>query len=296
MDIPHYVLNFKHLFSQKVIDYFVKEYLRGRTPNPCVVCNRIFRFQALLQKAGELEIDYVATGHYARIKYDEKRKRYLLLKGKDRNKDQSYFLYGFRQGELQRTLLPLGDYLKSQIRQIAGHLGLPVADKAESQEICFIPDNDYRRFIQERSELARNPGPFLDREGNVLGQHQGIAHYTIGQRRGLGLALGYPAYVIDIDPSRNAVIVGDSSQLKADGLISIDNNFLPFDELTGPFLGTVKIRYRAAEVPALIKPTADGVRVEFSKPQKAVTPGQAVVFYQNDLVVGGGTIERKLLN
>ncbi|HHX50124.1 MAG TPA: tRNA 2-thiouridine(34) synthase MnmA, partial [Clostridia bacterium] len=278
-----------------VIDYFVSEYLIGRTPNPCIACNRAFRFQSLLQKARELEIDYVATGHYARIVYDEKRKRYLLLKGKDGNKDQSYFLYGFRQSELQQTLLPLGDYVKPQIRQIARDLGLPVAEKAESQEICFIPDNDYRRFIQERSGLTLKPGPFLDREGNVLGQHQGIAYYTVGQRKGLGLALGYPVYVIDIDPGRNAVIIGDMSQLKAAGLISIDNNFLPFDELTSPFLGQVKIRYRAAEVPALINPVSGGVRVEFIKPQKAVTPGQTVVFYDNDLVIGGGTIDQRIL-
>ncbi|NLL19897.1 MAG: tRNA 2-thiouridine(34) synthase MnmA [Clostridia bacterium] len=293
LDIPHYVLNYKDLFQEQVIDYFVEEYLKGRTPNPCMACNRVYRFGALLQKAKELEIDYIATGHYARVYYDEDRKRHVLAKGKDANKDQSYFLYGFTQEQMKRTLLPIGSYTKPQIREIAAELGLSVAKKPESQEICFIPDNDYRRFLRDKAPVSLEPGPFLDETGRVLGQHNGIACYTIGQRKGLGLALGIPVYVVDIDPQRNAVIIGPETALYSRGLLALNNNWILLDELTEPLEVTVKIRYRSPAVPAIIKPKGKGIEVLFKQPQKAVTPGQAVVYYQEDLVLGGGVIEEK---
>lgn len=293
LDIPHYVLNYKALFQEQVIDYFIEEYLKGRTPNPCMACNRVYRFGALLQKARELEIDYVATGHYARIYFDGARQKYVLAKGRDSHKDQSYFLYGFTQEQLARTLLPLGDYTKPQIREFAAQLGLSVAHKPESQEICFIPDNDYRRFLQEKAGRSLEPGPFLDEKGQVLGQHRGIACYTVGQRKGLGLALGIPVYVVDIDVERNAVIVGPEASLYSKGLLARNNNFILIEELTEPTEVTVKIRYRSQAVPATVQPSEEGVEVFFEQPQKAVTPGQAVVYYQGDLVLGGGIIENK---
>lgn len=293
LDIPHYVLNYKALFEEQVIQYFINEYLQGRTPNPCMACNRVYRFGALLRKADELEIDYIATGHYAKIYYDEARKRYVLAKGIDQNKDQSYFLYGFTQEQMARTLLPLGDYTKAQIREIAKDLGLPVAKKPESQEICFIPDNDYRRFLQDRAGMQLEPGPFLNEAGQVIGEHQGIACYTIGQRKGLGLALGAPVYVIDIDPKRNAVIVGPETSLYSKGLIAEHNNYILTDSLHGSMEVTVKIRYRSPAVLARIEAYGDKVKVTFNQPQKAVTPGQAVVYYIDDLVLGGGVIEQR---
>ncbi|HHY60135.1 MAG TPA: tRNA 2-thiouridine(34) synthase MnmA [Clostridia bacterium] len=293
LDIPHYVLNYKAQFEEQVIQYFIREYLQGRTPNPCMACNRVYRFGALLRKADELGIDYVATGHYARIYYDESRQRYVLAKGKDHNKDQSYFLYGFTQAQMARTLLPVGEYTKPEIREIAGRIGLPTARKPESQEICFIPDNDYRRFLRDRVGMKLEPGPFLDETGRRVGTHQGIACYTIGQRKGLGLALGTPVYVVDIDPKRNAVIVGPEASLYSKGLVAGQNNYILVDTLTQPLEVTVKIRYRAPLVPAYLEPEQDRVRVTFAEPQKAVTPGQAVVYYLGDLVLGGGVIEGK---
>lgn len=293
LDIPHYVLNYKNLFEEQVISYFTQEYLRGRTPNPCVACNRVFRFDALLHKAAELGLDYVATGHYARIYFDETRKRYLLVKGRDVNKDQSYFLYGFTQEQMKRTLLPVGNYTKPEIRAFAQNLGLSVAEKPESQEICFIPDNDYRRFLKERTGITLEPGDFVDEKGEIVGRHQGIAYYTIGQRKGLGLALGTPVYVLDIDREQNLVTVGPEASLYSKGLFASNNNFIMIDELKCQEEVTVKIRYRSPDVPATITPKEGGVRVTFAQPQKAVTPGQTVVFYQDNLVLGGGTIEYK---
>lgn len=293
LDIPHYVLNYRILFEEQVIDYFIQEYLQGRTPNPCMACNRFFRFGALLKKARELEIDYIATGHYAKIYYDDARKRYMLAKGKDNNKDQSYFLYGFTQEQLAQTLLPVGNYTKPQIREIASSLGLSVAEKPESQEICFIPDNDYRRFLEKRLEKPQVKGPFLDEKGNILGQHQGIAHYTIGQRKGLGVALGFPVYVIDINAEKNAVILGSKTSLYSKTLTAENNNFILVDELKEPMEVEVKIRYRFHPVPAVIEPKEGNVEVLFKSPQPAVTPGQAVVYYRDDLVLGGGIIQKR---
>ncbi|WP_084667146.1 tRNA 2-thiouridine(34) synthase MnmA [Thermanaeromonas toyohensis] len=291
LGIPHYVLNFRSLFAEKVIDYFITDYLEGRTPNPCIACNRFIKFEALLRKALALGMDYIATGHYARVFYDGERGRYLLAKGRDSYKDQSYVLYTFTQEQLAHTLLPLGEYTKEEVREIAEMYGLPVARKPESQEICFVTVGDYREFIRERARVPIRPGPILDLKGKILGQHQGLPYYTVGQRRGLGLATGRPLFVVALDPRRNAVIVGDEEDLLSYKLLARDNNYILWDELPPEAEVTVKIRYRSPEAPAVLRPKAYGVaEVEFKEPQRAVTPGQAVVYYQEDLVVGGGTI------
>ncbi|GAW92685.1 tRNA 2-thiouridine(34) synthase MnmA [Calderihabitans maritimus] len=295
LDIPFYVLNFRDYFEEKVINYFVDEYLAGRTPNPCIACNQYVKFKALLERALALGFDFIATGHYAQIVFDSQRRRYLLKRARDRRKDQSYVLYGFTQEQLSRTLLPLGNYTKKEVRRMAEEMNLPVANKPESQEICFVIDNDYRKFLREKAGEKIEPGPILDTKGNLLGQHEGIPFYTVGQRRGLGLALGKPVYVVAIDPAANAVVVGEEGELFSTGLLSEENNFIMIPELTEPMEVTVKIRYRAPEVKATIIPwEKEKVRVEFLEPQRAVTPGQAAVYYQGDLVVGGGTIAETL--
>ncbi|MFZ5591725.1 MAG: tRNA 2-thiouridine(34) synthase MnmA [Bacillota bacterium] len=292
LNIPYYVLNFRQLFAEKVIDYFVDEYLRGRTPNPCIACNRYVKFTALLQKALALEADYVATGHYARIVRSEG--RYYLKRAADRQKDQTYVLYNLTQAQLARLLFPLGDYTKPQVRELARRYGLAVAEKPESQEICFIPDNDYPSFIAGRRPEARRPGPFLDLQGHRLGTHRGIAFYTIGQRRGLGIATGQRTYVVEIDPQRNAVVLGPPEAIYAPGLWAGDINLIMYDRLTGPLSVQAQIRYNSQPQPATLYPEGESIRVVFDRPQRAITPGQAVVFYDGDLVVGGGTIERVL--
>ncbi|GEA19069.1 tRNA-specific 2-thiouridylase MnmA [Moorella sp. E306M] len=292
LDIPYYVLNFRELFEREVIDYFITSYLKGETPNPCIACNRKVRFDALLKKARALGMDYLATGHYARRLYDARRGRYLLAKGRDADKDQSYVLYSFTQEQLAHTLLPLGDYTKKEVRQIAKSYGLPVAEKAESQDICFITEGDYRDYLRSRVAQAIKPGPILDVKGRVVGQHQGLPYYTIGQRKGLGLALGKPCFVVALDPERNAVIVGGKEDLERRVLYARDNNYILWGELPSHARVTAKIRYRAPEAAATVYPMEDGrARLEFDEPQRAITPGQAVVYYQGDLVVGGGTIE-----
>lgn len=294
LGIPYYVLNFRHAFKEKVIRYFCREYLRGRTPNPCVACNRFIKFEVLLQKARALGAAYVATGHYARIIYDAERKRYYLCRSRDEQKDQTYFLYTLTQEQLAHTLMPLGDYTKKEVRQMARERNLPVSEKPESQEICFIPDNDYRRFLKEMAGEQVKPGPFLDLEGNVIGQHEGLPFYTIGQRRGLGIAAGRRLYVIDIDPARNAVILGPEEALWKSELIAEDNNFIAIDKLTSPMEVQAQIRYKSRPAPAVIIPLEDGrVRVRFLEPQRAITPGQAVVYYQGQYVVGGGIIAER---
>ncbi|WP_406678725.1 tRNA 2-thiouridine(34) synthase MnmA [Moorella sp. ACPs] len=292
LDIPYYVLNFRELFEREVIDYFINSYLKGETPNPCIACNRRVRFDALLKKARALGMDYLATGHYARRLYDARRGRYLLAKGRDADKDQSYVLYSFTQEQLAHTLLPLGDYTKKEVRQIAKSYGLPVAEKAESQDICFITEGDYRDYLRSKVGQAIKPGPILDVKGRVVGRHQGLPYYTIGQRKGLGLALGKPCFVVALDPERNAVIVGGKEDLERRVLFSRDNNYILWGELPSRARVTAKIRYRAPEAAATVYPMEDGrARLEFDEPQRAITPGQAVVYYQGDLVVGGGTIE-----
>jgi len=296
LGIPHYLWDPAELFEKKVISYFCKEYLSGRTPNPCVVCNYYIKFGFMLKKALSSGASYLATGHYARVEYCQERGRWLLKKGIDDKRDQSYFLFMLRQEQMPHILFPLGSKTKSEVRQIAREAGLPVAERSESREICFIPDNDYRGFLIAREPDAVKPGPIYDLEGNIVGEHKGLAFYTIGQRRGLGLSLGYPAYVVDLDYKRNALIVGRSDQVFAEGLIAEEVNFIALEKLTESIEADVKIRYTTPSVPASIHPLEGDSQVEvrFLSPQKAVTPGQAVVFYDGDLVLGGGFIAKRL--
>ncbi|WP_034600993.1 tRNA 2-thiouridine(34) synthase MnmA [Clostridiisalibacter paucivorans] len=296
LDIPYYVMNFKNVFKDKVIDYFVEEYGKGRTPNPCIACNRYVKFEELLKRANELGAYYVATGHYGKIYYDENKNRYVLTKAKTEGKDQSYVLYNLTQEQLKHTLMPLGDFdNKEKVREIARDLGMIVADKKESQEICFIEDNDYGKFIRENANYKINKGNFIDINGNVLGKHNGITNYTIGQRKGLGIALGKPMYVVDIDVKNNIVILGDGEKVFGTQLLANDLNFISIEKLEEPMRIKAKIRYAAKEEDAVIKPVEkDKVEVVFDKPVRAITPGQAVVFYDGDIVLGGGTILKKI--
>lgn len=291
LGIPYYVLNFRRMFNETVVDYFLQEYARGRTPNPCIACNRYVKFAGLLHKARELEAAYLATGHYARLGYDRQWGRYLLRKGVDSSKDQSYALFHLTQATLPYFLMPLGEYTKAETRRIARELGLPVAAKPDSQEICFVPNDDYGAFFATRMPEALRPGRIVDTHGRVLGRHRGLPLYTIGQRHGLGIAAGKPLYVVALDTARNEVIVGYDDDVFGSALIAEDLNFIAIDSLTAPRRVTAKIRYNAREAAATIAPQTDGtVLVEFDVPQRAITPGQAVVFYDGDVVVGGGTI------
>lgn len=292
LGIPYYVLNFKDVFEKKVINYFVDEYLKGRTPNPCIACNRYVKFEALLNKAVSMGIDYVATGHYAIIEYDENRKRYLLKKSVTDTKDQTYALYNLTQEQLARVLMPIGEYSKDIVRKKAAELGLYVASKPDSQEICFVDDNDYGKFIEENTDKKIVPGYFVDTKGNILGEHKGIIHYTVGQRKGLGIALGKPMYVVGLDAENNTVILGEDTEVYGNELIAYDLNFISIDTLEEPMRVKAKIRYSAKAADALIIPIEDGkVKVVFDTPQRAITPGQSVVFYDGDIVVGGGIIQ-----
>lgn len=295
LGIPYYVLNFRRVFEEKVVRYFCNEYLQGRTPNPCIACNRYIKFETLLQKVRFLEAQYVATGHYARIGFDRERNRYVMRRAVDARKDQTYVLYNMTQEQLAHTLMPLGEYTKERVREMAAERNLPVAEKPESQEICFIPDDDYHRFLKERGGAQIKPGPFLDLQGNVIGQHGGIPFYTIGQRRGLGIAAGERLYVVDIDPRRNSVVLGPEEAILGDELVSEDNNFILIEKITEPMEVEAQIRYNARPAPAVIIPMGDGrLRVRFQRPQRAITPGQAVVYYRGDYLVGGGIIRHRL--
>ncbi|MGI6584429.1 MAG: tRNA 2-thiouridine(34) synthase MnmA [Lutisporaceae bacterium] len=291
--IPFYVMNFKEIFERLVIDYFIDEYLTGRTPNPCIACNKFIKFDAFLKRSRALEAEYVATGHYARILYDECAKRYIIRKSAASDKDQTYVLYNLTQDQLRHILMPLGDYNKGQVREIARKLDLRTANKPESQEICFVEDNDYGRFISKRVGKDIKPGYFVDTQGRKLGAHKGIVHYTVGQRKGLGIALGKPMYVVEIIPDKNLVVLGDESEVFSNELVASKMNYITFEKLEGPINVKAKIRYSAREAEATVTPIDnERVRVVFKEPQRAITPGQAVVFYQEDLLVGGGTIEK----
>lgn len=294
LGIPYYVMNFQGQFAGTVIDYFIKEYARGRTPNPCIACNRYVKFSAFLEKARQLECEYVATGHYAVIGQDPLYPgRMLLGKSDDARKDQTYVLHNLTQDALAHTLFPVGGMEKPRVRELARKLGLVTADKPDSQEICFVYDNDYGRFLQERVPEAIKPGPILTTSGEVIGQHQGLPLYTVGQRKGLGLTTTRPTYVIGLDTERNALIVGEDDETYQGGLLASDMNWIALTGLTGPLRCRAKIRRMAPEAECTIYPEADGaVRVEFDQPQRAITPGQAVVFYQGDWVLGGGTIDK----
>ncbi len=334
LDIPFYSLNLKKEFEKKVIDYFVREYSKGRTPNPCIVCNSEIKFKALLRKAKELKVDYVATGHYAKVVYDKeasafsgepcysgflsrggkrdarphnkKKKRYLLKKGRDRKKDQSYVLCSLDQKQLKHTLFPLANFTKEEVREKAGELG--IHNRPSSQEICFVPDADYHEFLKTRIDANKRressrmrEGLIVDREGKFLGRHKGLAFYTIGQRKGLGIALGKPLYVTAIDSNKNVIIVGNEKEILKDELIARDVNWIAIDRLKKPMKVKAKIRYQHREAEATLTPLSrNRVKVKFKRSQRAITPGQAVVFYDKparrslgaggDIVLGGGWI------
>ena len=288
--IPFYVMNFRDSFKEKVIDYFVQEYIDGKTPNPCIACNKHLKFDELLRKAQGIGADYVATGHYAKIEQDENG-RYLLIRSDDDRKDQTYALYNFTQEQLAHTLMPCGEYTKDRIREIAKEIGLSVYNKKDSEEICFIPDNNHGRYISEARPLEVVPGNFVDKNGNILGQHKGIVYYTIGQRKGLGIALGRPVFVTDINPRTNEVVLGPEEDIFKTDLVAKDVNFIPFDKLEEPITVEAKVRYSGKPAEAVISPLRDGkVKVSSKEKQRAITKGQSVVFYQGNKVVGGGII------
>ena len=293
--IPHYVMNFRDMFQETVIDYFLKEYAGGRTPNPCIACNRYVKFEGLLQRCQEIGAAYVATGHYAKIERDAGNGRYLLKKGVDVLKDQSYALYHLNQKSLQHFLMPLGRYTKVETRQLAEEFNLPVAHKPDSQEICFVPHDDYKAYLEDKVPEALKPGDIVDVHGRVLGRHHGVPLYTIGQRRGLGIAAKTPLYVVDLDMKRSRVIVGENKDVFVQGLLANDLNWITIDELVEPMQVTAKVRYGTKEGAATVTPLPDGsVRVMFEEAQRAVTPGQSVVFYDGDKVIGGGIIIKPL--
>ena len=292
LKIPWYVLDFTKEFKNIVIDYFCQEYLTGRTPNPCVICNLKIKFGLLFEKAKSLNADYLATGHYAINGYDQKSKKFLLKRGVDENKDQSYFLYRLNQEILPYVLFPLGKFKKSQTRELAKKYGLKNYKKAESQEICFIRDDNYRKFLSQHIQDTVKPGKFINKEGKILGEHQGIPFYTIGQRKGLGVSLNKRMYVIEINPQQNVITLGDDKDLYKDKLSVKDLNFLSGDKLLKSIKSEAKIRYNSKKSPAIISPyNKDKILIDFESPQRAITPGQSAVFYQGDIVVGGGTIE-----
>jgi len=292
LGISHYVVDFRREFEQTVIEDFSREYRRGRTPNPCIRCNQFIKFDLLLERANKLGADHIATGHYALVEWDPTASRYLLKKGKDKDKDQSYFLYTLTQKQLAQTIFPVGGLTKKDVRTIAAKYTLPVADKEESQEICFVPDKDYAKLLKDRIPEAFRRGPILDLEDRVLGLHDGIIHFTVGQRKGMGIAARHPLYVLAIDADKNAIVVGKNEDLYRSRLEASGVNFISIEKLDEPKPVQAKIRYKHAEARATIFPSgAAGIRVEFEKPQRAVTPGQAVVFYAGDTVVGGGIID-----
>lgn len=295
LGMPFYVFNFTRDFREKVMDKFVRCYECGLTPNPCIDCNRHLKFAHLLERALLLECDCIVTGHYARIRVDEATGRYLLYKAADISKDQSYVLYCLTQEQLRHIRLPLGELSKAQVRALAEEKGFLNARKKDSQDICFVPDGDYMAFMERYTGKHYPAGNFLDQSGSVVGQHRGAVGYTLGQRKGLGLALGTPVYVCGKDMQQNTVTVGPNKALFQSVLRANDWNWFPFPALTEPLRVKAKTRYRQVEQPATVYPEADGyARVEFDSPQRAITPGQAVVLYDGDLVVGGGTITEVL--
>ena len=291
LGIEHRFLDYGELFRERVVEQFIREYLRGRTPNPCVRCNTLVRFPALLTVAEELGCDYLATGHHARIVEEDG--VFYLHRGRDLEKDQSYFLYGLTQRELCKLLFPIGDYYKKEVFTRARQTGLKVKPQ-ESQDLCFVPHNDYRSFLLGNSPDGIRPGEVVDLKGQVIGHHEGLPFYTIGQRRGLGLTTSERLYVVGLNPGSNRVIVGPQGELYSQGLIAAEVNW-PAGRPASRIEAEVKIRYRGPLVTAQVTPLDDGrVKVNFSEPQRAVTPGQAVVFYRGERVLGGGVIEKAI--
>lgn len=291
LGMHYYVFNFSEGFREKVIDKFVHCYECGSTPNPCVDCNRYLKFEQLLDRALTLQCDFIATGHYAQIRQDPSTGRYLLYKALDSSKDQSYFLASLTQHQLAHTIFPLGSLTKDQVRQIAQEQCFINAKKRDSQDICFVPDGDYLTFLERYTGKQYPAGNFLDQKGNVVGKHKGAVGYTLGQRKGLGIAMGEPVYVCDKDMQKNTVTVGPNKSLFRQELWANDWNWFPFESLEKPLRIKAKARSRMIEQPATVYPEKNGLtRVIFDEPQRAITPGQAVVLYDGDLVVGGGTI------
>ena len=291
LGIPHYVFNFTADFENEVIKRFVTQYETGGTPNPCIDCNRYIKFNALFNRAKEIGCEYIVTGHYARIKYDAVSGRYKLYKAVDKSKDQSYVLYSMTQQELAHTVFPLGEYNKTEVREIAEQKGLLTARKHDSQDICFVPDGDYAAFIEKYTGKEYPSGDFVDKQGNKLGTHNGIIRYTIGQRKGLGLALCKPMYVCEKDVVNNRVVLGENDSLMCREFDAEDFNWISYDRVDSPMYATVKTRYKCTESGAKVIPTSDSsVHIVLEQPQRAVTSGQAVVLYNGDEVLGGGTI------
>lgn len=292
LGMKFYVFNETERFARDVMDRFVAEYCAGRTPNPCIDCNRCLKFGALLERALLLGYDYLATGHYARVKLDEASGKYRLLRGRDRSKDQSYVLYQLGQHQLAHLLLPVGEYDKPSIRRSARQAGLINADKSDSQDICFVPDGDYTRFLQEYGGVKMTPGDFVDRAGHVLGRHKGLPCYTTGQRKGLGVSAGKHVYVLRKNAQDNTILLGDNEELFTSVLTADRVNWISGETPASPLRVTAKTRYSQTEAAATVHPLPDGrIRVEFDVPQRAITAGQAVVLYEGEQVLGGGTIE-----
>ncbi|MCR5793343.1 MAG: tRNA 2-thiouridine(34) synthase MnmA [Lachnospiraceae bacterium] len=290
LDIPYYVMNFKNEFKENVIDYFIREYQAGRTPNPCIACNRYVKWESLLRRSMEIGADYIATGHYARICHLENG-RYAIANSVTAKKDQTYALYNLTQEQLKRTLMPVGDYTKDEIRKIAEEAGIPVAHKADSMEICFVPDGDYASYIEETTGQSSIPGNFVDTQGNILGQHKGIIHYTVGQRKGLGLSMGHPAFVLKIKPETNEVVVGTKEENMSNTVYINRLNFMKEASFAENKVYLGKIRYNHAGSDVKVKIIEDDLaECTFLEPQRAVTPGQALVLYEDGVVAGGGTI------
>jgi tRNA-specific 2-thiouridylase len=290
LDIPYYVMNFKQEFKENVIDYFVEEYKQGRTPNPCIACNRYVKWESLLERSIQIGADYIATGHYARIE-QLPNGRYAIRNSVTAKKDQTYALYNLTQEQLSKTLMPVGEYTKDEIRRIAADIGIIVANKPDSMEICFIPDNDYAGYIQKETGYEPKEGNFVDMNGNIIGKHKGIIHYTVGQRKGLGLAMGHPVFVAAIRPETNEVVIGEDRDVYAPKLYANHLNFMSEAQLTGEKRLKAKIRYSHAGADCTVRMAGDDlIECVFDEQQRAITPGQALVLYDGEYVFGGGTI------
>jgi tRNA-specific 2-thiouridylase len=293
LGVPYYLIDEADEFQKQVIQYFAYEYKAGRTPNPCVMCNQNLKFGRLIDRADQLGAQYIATGHFARLEKGPDGKRTLLKRGRDLRKDQSYFLFSLRQDQLARAMFPLGEKTKSDTREVARHCQLKTADKEESMEICFVPDNDYGKFLLQANLAQKHRGEIVDLQGQVLGHHDGIEFYTIGQRKGLGISSSRPLYVIELDAAANRVVVGDDSALERDSFLVERCNWIPFDQPPESLNATVKIRYAHGGATAHVEPLpGNRAKVKLETPQRAITPGQAAVFYREDIVLGGGWISR----
>jgi len=291
LGIPYYLIDEAEEFQQRVIGYFAEEYKAGRTPNPCVMCNQNLKFGRLLSRANQLGAQYIATGHFARTEKDPASGRTLLKRGRDLRKDQSYFLFSLRQDQLSRAMFPLGEKTKSDTREVARHCNLKTADKEESMEICFVPDNDYGKFLQQAKLVEKHRGEIVDLHGKVLGHHDGIEFYTIGQRKGLGISSPKPLYVVELDTSANRVVVGDGSALDRDEFTVATCNWIAFENPPERLEVTAKIRYNHPGTQATLTPLMGSrAHIKLHTPQRAITPGQAAVFYREDVVIGGGWI------